>query len=353
MRSGRSGFRASAPLLWPLLTGLRAMGVNVEAVVARAGLSLEQLADPDTRIPIESAVDVAVAADAEIGDDAFGLHLAEHYQPGVFGVLDYLAHSSHTLGDALRRLCRYNRLLQDAVETELHVDGAQAIIRQNSVGAWFPPPGVTENAIANLIVIGRKLSGTELTPLEVRFRHAEPTYSAEHRRIFRAPVLFDADWDGLILAVEALDLPLPNADPTLCDILDRHARQLLAELPRVALFSQRVQELVAERLKEGTPTAESIARALQMSERTLRRRLRDEQTSYERVLDELRRALATRYLDQSSLSTEEVTLLLGYSDVSAFRRAFRRWHGIAPAAYRRQRRASAAQAPSTQARRAR
>lgn len=337
-RAGRSGFRASAPLLWPLIYGLRSLDADVEGLLGRVGLSLEKIQDPDTRIPIEVAVELAVLAGEASGDEAMGLHLSERYVPGVFGVLDYLAHSSRTLGEAIRHLCRYNRLLQDVVETVLEVRGDRAYIFQKSYGAFRPPAGITENAIANLVVIGRDLTGAPIIPVEVQFTHAEPSYSSEHTRIFKCPVRFEAELDGVILHASDLDLPLPNADPALCAILDRHARQLLEQLPPVPRFSQRVRELVAAELRDGTLTSESIAKKLQVSERTLRRRLAEDETTYEKLLDGLRRALAERYMNEPNLSIDEVSLMLGYSETNAFRRAFTRWHGESPAKYRRRKR---------------
>jgi AraC-like DNA-binding protein len=334
-RAGRSGFRASAPLMWPLIYGLRALDADVEGLIARVGLSLVELEDPDTRIPIEVCVDLAVLAAEVTGDEALGLHLSERYVSGLFGVLDYLAHSSRTLGEALRNLCRYNRLLQDAIETVFDVTGDRALIWQKSFGAFRPPAGIVENAIANLVVIGRELTGAPVVPIEVLFTHAEPGYSAEHARIFKCPVRFEADRDGLVLPAKDLELPLRNADPTLCAILDRHARQLLEQLPAVPKFSQRVRELVAAELKDGAPTSRAIAKKLQVSERTLRRRLLGEQTTFEKLVDGLRKGLAERYLNEANLSVDEVSLMVGYSEVNAFRRAFARWHGESPSQYRK------------------
>lgn len=322
-------------MLWPMLDGLRTLGADVGKVARQAGISLEALEDPDTRVPIERAIELSAFAARSIDDEALGLHLAEMYRPGAFGVLDYLAHSSRTLGEALHYLCRYNRLLQDAAETRLEVLSNRAVIWQRVFdGVWFPP-GLVENSMANLIVIARRLTGNDVIPVEVRFRHPAPSYTAEHARIFKAPVRFDADRDGIVLESRHLELPLVDADPNLCSILDRHAKKLIGELPRVAQFSARVRELAAGDLKSGSVTAERIARKLQMSVRTLRRRLDHEGETYESLVEQLRRALTEGYMHDAKLSVEQIALLVGYSEASAFRRAFRRWHGTSPARYRR------------------
>jgi AraC-like DNA-binding protein len=336
-RSGLSGFGVSVVALWPMLHGLRTMGADVEAIVRSVGLKSDELRDPDKRLPFEMAISLSAASAQAVRDAAFGLHLAELYRPGDFGLLDYLAHSSRRLRDALERLRRYNRLLQDVAEIVLDVRSDQAEVWQRELKSVWIPPAVTENALANLIVIGRHLTGRAIVPLSVQFRHPAPLYKGEHERVFGCAVRFEAERDAVVLRTEDLELPLTNADPTLCSILDRHAQHLLDELPPTASFSTRVREMVAQALKDENPTAALLARRLRMSPRTLRRRLEEEGTTYEEVVDQLRRALTERYLDHPDMSLSQIALLLGYSDASAFRRAFRRWHGSSPATYRRHR----------------
>lgn len=320
-----------------MLHGLRAMGLDVDGVIRSAALRPDELQDPDHRVPFELAIQLSAASAQAARDAAFGLHLAERYRPGDFGLLDYLAHNSPTLGDALARLCRYNRILQDVAEIVLEVHGDRAIVWQRALASVWLPPAVTENALANLVVIGRHLTGRPVVPLGVEFRHPAPPYVAEHDRVFRCAVRFEAERDAVLLSARDLDLPLVHADPTLCSILDRHAQLQLDVLPPTATFSARVRELLGSALKDEVPTAPRLAAKLRMSSRTLRRRLKEEGTTYEEVLDQLRRALAERYLDRRDMSLNQIALLLGYSDPSAFRRAFRRWHARSPATYRKQR----------------
>ena len=336
-RAGLSGFQVSAAMLWPMLSGLRAMGADVDAICRRVDLSLSELQDPDARIAFELGIQLSLESAQAVRDPAFGLHLAERYTPGLFGLLDYLAHSSRTLGDAIKHLCRYNRLLQDAAETLLEMEGSRVVIWQRLLGTVWLPPGVVENSMANLVVIGRTLTGASLVPIEVLFRHPAPDYAAEHERIFQTSVRFEAERDAVVLRAEDLELPVTKSDPGLCSILDRHAQSLLESQPRVARFSARVRKLCAGMVKDGTPTAERIARELRMSERTLRRRLNKEGTTFEELVDELRRVLTEHYLDFPDMSLEQIALMVGYSESSAFRRAFRRWYGTSPADYRRRR----------------
>jgi AraC-like DNA-binding protein len=178
-----------------------------------------------------------------------------------------------------------------------------------------------------------------MAPIEVQFRHPAPDYAAEHERVFRTRVRFEAERDAVVLPARDLDLPLTNPDPGLCSILDRHAQKLLEGLPQIAQFSARVRELCAGMLKDGTANAERVAHKLQMSERTLRRRLKEEGTTFDVLVDELRRAMTQHYLDYPDMSLEQIAFMVGYSEAGAFRRAFRRWYGTSPTSYRRDRKA--------------
>jgi AraC-like DNA-binding protein len=328
-------------MIAPFFSGLREMGVDVDALAERFGLRPESLRDPHTRVPYESVAEFVVAAIDVTGDAALGLHLSERYRPGAFGILDYLALSSRTLGDALRQLCRYGRLLADAAETLVEDRGDRVFVWQRTHGGFWRPSVLVENAMAHLVVIARRLTGRQLAPVEVHFAHPEPAYSSEHARIFRAPVRFFADRDGLLMSADVLRIPLVTADSNLLAVLQRHADHLLAQAPAFESFAQRVRETVLRQLKAGAPTADEVAGQFKMSKRTLSRRLHTEGASYETIRDGLRRDLSKHYLHDDRLSIDDVALLLGYAEMNAFRRAFQRWHGITPAVFRRETRSTA------------
>ncbi|MFP2961699.1 helix-turn-helix domain-containing protein [Myxococcus sp. 1LA] len=178
-------------------------------------------------------------------------------------------------------------------------------------------------------------TSVDLVPLEVSFHHAAPPDIAEHRRVFRCEPRFEQPYNGVSVAREALETPLLKADSGLSAVLERHTRELLAKLPQVEGFVERVRAHAAEGLPNGGATNEAIAKRLHMSVRTLNRRMRDEGTSLQDVVDTLRRELALRYLEERRLAIPEVAYLLGFSEASAFHRAFRRWTGTTPAEHRR------------------
>jgi AraC-like DNA-binding protein len=326
------GLSVSATQAMFLLAGLSAAGANTAEVLARAGLTGADLSDPEKRLPREVMVMMWTAAVEVTGDEAFGLHVAERLRPGMFDVIEYLARSSHTLGEAAARAQRYVRLFDDVAQLALEPDGDMiTLVPRLGQGLAFPL-GVVDCVLAATLMFARQTTGVPLVPVEVTFTHEPPRDIAEYQRIFGSPVRFQAAREGLTFAKEHLALPLVTADPHLSAILDRHASELLRRLPPVDNFVDRVRCMLAEELRGGDPSAERIATRMHMSSRTLRRRLEEQGSGVQPLLDDLRKELALRYLEEARLGLDEIAFELGFADARAFRRAFKRWTGRTPRA---------------------
>ena len=319
----------------PVIERLRALALDTEAVLTAAGCDAAALDDPDGRIPHALAVALWREAARCSGDEAFGLHAAEQIRAGAFDVLDYATRSSATLGHGLQSLVRYHRILHDVALVQLRAEGDRVgLTHALPEHAGELPRHAAEFIVAAWVVVARQATGTDLVPLEVSFRHAPPADRAEHERLFRAPVHFNGRANGVVLSRPQLDLPLVRADPGLCAVLERHMGDLLARVPQTTSFGDRVRQAVAADLSTAAPSATAAARQLHMSRRTLQRLLHAEGTTFSALVDALRRDLATRYLREPGIAIAEVAFLLGFSEASAFHRAFRRWQGTTPAAYR-------------------
>jgi AraC-like DNA-binding protein len=320
----------------PVLERLRALGIDIGSVLTAVGTQPGALDDPDGRIPHDLALSLWGEAVRRSGDDGFGMHAAEQIRPGAFDVLDYAVRSSATLGEGLQRLIRYHRILHDAAAVRLRLEADRAHLTHELPGDYPAlPRHVAEFIVGAWIVVARQATGVDVAPLEVSFRHAAPADISEHRRLFRATVRFHAAVNGLVLPSALLDRPLVKADAGLCAVLERHVRELVEKIPRVESLGDRVRQLVAQDLSTGVRGAEQVAERLHMSSRSLQRLLRADGTSYTELVDALRHELAARYLGEARLAIAEVAFLLGFSEASAFHRAFRRWTGTTPAAYRR------------------
>jgi len=332
--------RVSRFLVERLVAGLDQLGVDTPAVLRRCRLDGDALARLPERVPYAIFHDLFVALGEVTGERSFGVRLAELGRPEIYDVFGYVLRSSATLGDALLRTGRYLRLVTDAVDFTLHVDGDRALLLHRDSSTAVSHPEAIEFAVAAVAVIARRMTGKALVPIEARFIHDAPADVAHHVRVFGAPVRFRQLQNGLVFPAELLHLEIASRDARLCALLERQAEQLLAALPEAGHYTRRVQELLAEELRGGSPTAARIAKRLAMHPKTLGRRLRLEGTSLQQLLDSVRRGLAERYLIASDTSVSEVAFLLGFADPTAFHKAFKRWTGITPHAFRRRTRFS-------------
>jgi AraC-like DNA-binding protein len=298
---------------------------------------LEPLAglDPDERIPISAVHELLAGAIVLTGDPDVGLKAAREIVPGDYGALEYVARSAATWGDAASATGRFMRLINDALRFSVHVEGAQAMIQLDSVLPLQRAPADFQSAAFHISSL-HFWPEHDRPSFQVWFTHPEPPDRREYELTFPGGTFrFDAPFNGFVGPAEYLNQPIQGADPNLHALIRKHAESMLAELPRAHSLTERVRELLAEKLAHGTPSLGQIARQVSMSERTLARHLEDEGTTFKALLEDLRRRLALRYVRRSELTFSEIAGLLGFSQSAAFHRAFRRWTGRTPLEYRR------------------
>jgi AraC-like DNA-binding protein len=321
--------------LLPLMSGLRNLGYDPAPMLRAVGVDTTALANPDERVPMSAGSGLLTRAAAVTGDDCIGLHLAEHADLRTVDVHYFAMAASATLRSAYERLSRYQHLIHETSRIDHRPHGAGLAIRHVLPGGLAAPRHTAEFLIAAWVRTGRFVTGTDWSPLEVRFAHAAPLSTREHERFFRAPLRFTTGENALVVSEPTLALPCVQAEPALAAFFDRHAaehtRHRRATPPSLP---DRVRDEVRVLLRDSTPGATGVAARLKMSVRTLNRALAGEGTSYREVLNQLRHELACGYLADPHISTGEVAFLLGFSELSAFYRAFRRWTGTTPLAFR-------------------
>lgn len=318
----------------------QARGVDPAALIAASGFDPQTGTDPDARIPIEVEQLLWREAAARANDEAFGIHAAELVQPGAFDVLDYAVRTAPTLRASLERLVRYNRLVHDVAVWSLVPNGAALRIEHTfRVDAVRQHRHSAEFTLASIVTIGEQIGGAPVRPLAVGFRHAKPASdfaNAEFERLFGVAPSFLQPVNYLELDMGIVDRRNPKSDPALSRVIERHAESLLAARPEpTSTTADRVRHLVTGAIGEGEICLAGIAAKLKMSERSLQRRLADEETTFDALLDTIRRDLALRYLADPKIAIAEIAYLLGYSEPSPFHRAFKRWTGQTPAEARR------------------
>lgn len=304
------------------------------ALLAAGGVDAALFQDLESRMPHDQAVSLWAHGARLTGDADIGLHVAEASRPGAFGVLEYVARTSPTLGVGFDRLFRYHRVLHDVAETALERSSAHATLSHRLPMPGGAPRPISDFVLASWLRISRVITGVPWTPVAVRFPHARPADVSEYRRLFGASVTFGCERSELVAPVGVLDLPLLTADAALHPILEAQVSAMDRRLPAGENIVDSIRRVLADDLCDGEPTLEHISTRLHMSARTLHRRLVEQGTTFRSVLGDVRRELAERYLRERQLAIGEIGFLLGFSDASAFHRAFKRWTGLAPLAFR-------------------
>lgn len=321
------------------------LGVDTEALLRAAGIQRQTLEDPDARLQNRVAGALWAKAYELSGDPALSLHAAEACPLGAYKVIDYMAASARTVGEAFRYAARYFKLINTAVSLSIDESGDPVTFDVAGEGG---PEGVSrpfaEYCLAVFVLHMRAGTSAPIGLRRVTFTHRLPPDVSEHERVFGCPVRFEEEHNRLYLDRAGWEAPMSGAHSGVLGVLIEHADLLLSRLPRGPDLIERTRRAIGERLRGGDPSLESVTRELGMSERSLQRRLRDLGYTYNALADQVREATARLYLEQPDIALAEIAYLLGFGDQSAFNHAFKRWTGCTPRQVRT--RAMRAKAPS-------
>ncbi|MCX2739635.1 AraC family transcriptional regulator [Pontibacter anaerobius] len=326
----------SAPSVGLLLHVLRQQGQNVEAICQQVGLGQQLVHDVNARVSVEMVQDLWTAAIASTNDPDLALHVAESINPTSMGTIAYVMMNAPTLHESLRKLCKYQDIICGAIRTSLEVQGQQAFVKLEAVSPVLQHP---RNALDSELVIYKNafpaLVGQELKYKQVLLAYPQPQSIKEHKRIFAgAELVFGARYSGLVFDAAYLQLPVVTANPELNQFFEKYAEEYLQRLHQPKTVREQVQREIANLLKGEEPGLNTVARSLAMSMRSLQGKLKEEGTTYQALLDEVRKQIAVKHLQDNQSTITDIAYLLGYSEPSVFSRSFKKWTGMAPAAYR-------------------
>lgn len=309
-------------------------GQKPARVFAGTGFGPELLDQPKPVAPLSQTMAFFAHGARLSGDRLFGFRLGCHGSLKSAGLLGYIARSSPTSGCFLRNITRYAALLSDSWAFDCsHLAAYGKLSWSCPAISARPARQYTEFLSALILSELREVSGKDIVPMGVSFAHPRDRGIVEMERFFGCVLRFSEADCEVVLAPGDLDLPLASGDPQLLGILRAYGDHLLLGAQSGGLREQ-VEEAISARLSDGSATLGNIAADLGFSSRTLSRRLAQNGTSYFAILEEMRQALASRYLCQSGLPLSEIAFLLGYASQSSFIEAFRRWTGQTPGEFR-------------------
>ncbi|MCY1401933.1 HTH-type transcriptional regulator VirS [compost metagenome] len=314
----------------------RHLGLNPQQQLRDAGLSLSILDNPEQRIPTSAAVTLLENSAHASNCQNFGLRMAESRQLSDFGAISLLLTHQATLRDALDTIARYRHLINESLAIYVEEHGKLVIMREEILSD--PPVAMRQGlelAIGVLFRLCSALLGTHWRPLSVNFTHDAPEDQRVHRRLFGCKLEFGSEFNGIVCLAADLDKPNPLADSAMA----RHAQRFVETLPGASEQStlNEVRKAIYLLLPMGRASIEQIALSLGLNVRTLQRRLEDNDVTFSDLINDVRRELVVRYMENPRYTLGQVADLLGYSVPSSFTRWFASQFGMSPAAWRKER----------------
>jgi AraC-like DNA-binding protein len=310
---------------------VQAAGIKPGPLLAKAGISLEQIQQRSVRIDVRHEISFLNLAAGALNDACLGFHLALTCDIRELGLLYYVPASSQTLGDALQRLARYSSMVNESLSLQ-YLEGKSVRIIFDYVGVpRHSDRHQIEFCLTVLARLCRHLTGRRLVTTRVRLAHRGDCSISKIAAFLGSDIEFHADVDEIAFAADVKDMPVVSADPYLNDLLIASAEAAMARWSTTrGSFESKVENAITPLLPHGGTAVRDIARQLGMSQRTLARRLAAEGLTFTGVLETLRGQLAGKYLSDPELPISEIAWLLGYREVSAFTHAFKRWTGKTP-----------------------
>ncbi len=315
---------------------LRARDIDPAPLLDRLGLSERDFNKGQIRVSADAQARLLEAAAEALHDRALGLHLAEGVNPREMGLLFYVTSAGKNLGEALALFVRYCRIVNEAVRLQLKRRGSDLVVEGQVVGIpRFRATQSAEFGVAVVVKMLREITGRHIHPTSMTMVHARNTHSWELERFCGCPIEFGGSPGEMVFSPQSLAAPLITEDVYLLDAL-RPICDEAAKQRETAAGSLRaaVENEAQKLLPHGQAHRHNVAKRLAMSTRTLARKLASEGTTFEDVIDELRRSLALQYINTPSISLSQVAWLLGYEGSTSFNHAFRRWTGAPPSAAR-------------------
>lgn len=327
--------QATVSMNWvnTVLDAAARQGVAREALLTQAGIALDDL--QQERWPIDHITRLWRAAVRATQDAGFGLKAGSQVGPANFNVVGELLQTSASLREAIAAVQKYQRLISDGGRFQM-VAGAQAswLIYHPRQGTLAFSPHQVEAVLAAVLSFIGGAMGTVVRPLQVQFSQPRVGLLAGYREVFACPVAFEQAFSGLLLDNALLDAPLLRADQRRAREHQRAAAARMAELTQGGALAQELRAWMIATLASRVPTRAEAAQALGVSERTLARRMQAQGLSFTALLDGVRRDAALQAVTHSTRALADIGLALGFAEPAVFWRAFRRWTGCTPQAWR-------------------
>jgi AraC-like DNA-binding protein len=312
---------------------LETLGYDASDLYQRAGIEKKPSNDPLARLTPREVDNLLKESVLVTGNPSFGLTVARFAHPSALHALGYSILASSSLRDCCERLRRYSRLATEQGELRTREDEHFYYLSSHRLSKRISPEAI-DTWHAFLVRIFRTLYKPDFAPISVKLERPRPEgYEDIYHKAFHAPVSFDADYSEICLPLESVDVPLIGGNREIANQFDQLVENYLAELDETDIVT-RTRHVIIEQLSSGSCNRQRVATELGLSSSSLQLRLAREETSFQALLDEVRKSIALAYMDQARIPITEIAFLVGFADTSSFSRIFRKWTGSSPSEYR-------------------
>lgn len=317
-----------------VLAAAQDAGVQPTDLLSEAGISNDLASDPDGEVSLATMQTFWQSAYRLSGDPYLAIHAGLKAAHGSYKTLDYLLISATTLGEGVSQFIEHFRLINTWLNFafEEEHDQFHLTLRSKIGPVPFPAVEITFTAITER---ARRILGSDWSPKAIEFLHSPQGDRAFYDGFFRCPVAFAAENARMTLSREQYETPLPTGDAGLYRVLMSHAERLSSERPAPDDLVARTRSEILRVLRDGPPTIETIAGALGLGSRTMQRRLSERGEVFSKLVDRVREDQARDLVAGQAMALNEIAFFLGFADQSAFSRAFKRWTGQTPKAFRK------------------
>lgn len=330
----KSSYKVSIGVLVQLEYYLSCLGIDTEKVFSLAGLDIGILKSPDERVPVEKYIQIEDEAAKAADDPCFGLHMGQYTEAGNWSILGYMMMNCKNIGEAFEKFAKYSDIIGNLVKGEAKENSDFVRI---SLTVPEDAPRISrhcyEGYLSSIIRLARNISGKDVRPIEVGLAFPKAEKNDEYEKVFGCPVLFDKKDNYLIIDKDTRNIPALLPNDNLLECFENYAREFLSGIDDSNSIAYKVKHHILSNMDNEKLSIKFVARELSMSVRSLQAHLKNEGVEFSKLLKESREQLAKKYLKEN-YTIEDITYLLGFSDPSAFRKAFKNWLGITPKEYR-------------------
>lgn len=317
------------------LSKIEYFGVDKTHILNSAVIESHFFNSPDNRLTSGEVTRIFLAATKLTKNENIGLHQGEGLSKGFSNILGYLLMNCSDLADAAQKYIKYERIVDETSVSDICLDGNTVILSIRNVDKELKGNRqMYDFKLAGMLSYMKILLGESIILKEVHFEHCKPQDISEYQRIFKCPVFFEKQMNALVFNKELLQLPIIEPNNELQILFERIARDTLEKLGKSETYKKKVLDIIIKEMNGEIPSINLVAKRLAMSIRSLQHNLKQEGTSYIKIANEVRKNIAINFLKEKDDSISEIAYFLGFSEASAFNRAFKKWTNLTPGEFR-------------------